>query len=35
MHRAWLNTERLPEKRTQDYQQLVDKWIAATGEFSG
>jgi hypothetical protein len=35
MHRAWLNTERLPEKRTQDYPQLVDKWIAATGEFSG
>ena len=28
MHRAWLNTEGLPEMRTQDYQVLVDKWAA-------
>jgi hypothetical protein len=32
MHRAWLNTEGLPEKRTEDYQPLVDKWIAAVGK---
>ncbi|MEA3041379.1 MAG: hypothetical protein QOC65_868 [Sphingomonadales bacterium] len=35
MHRAWLDTEGLPEKRTDEYQPLVDKWIAATGEFPG
>jgi hypothetical protein len=35
MHRAWLNTEGLPEKRTDEYQALVDKWVEATGEFSG
>ena len=28
LHRAWLNTEGLPEMRTQDYQVLVDKWAA-------
>jgi hypothetical protein len=33
MHRAWLNTEGLPEYRTEQYQALVDKWIAATGKF--
>jgi hypothetical protein len=32
MHRGWLNTEGLPEMRTQDYQKLVDKWIDATGK---
>ena len=35
MHRAWINTEGLPEMRTQDYQKLVDKWVEATGEFPG
>ena len=35
IHRAWLNTEGLPEMRTQDYQKLVDKWVEATGEFPG
>jgi hypothetical protein len=35
MHRAWLNTEGLPEKRTADYQKLVDKWVDATGSFPG
>ena len=35
MHRAWLDTEGLPEKRTDEYQPLVDKWIKATGSFPG
>ena len=35
MHRAWLNTEGLKEIRTDEYQKLVDKWIAATGRFEG
>ena len=35
LHRAWLNTEGLPEKRTDEYQPLVDKWINATGSFPG
>jgi hypothetical protein len=35
MHRAWLNTEGLPEKRTEDHQKLVDKWVEATGSFPG
>ena len=32
LHRAWLNTEGLPEMRTQDYQVLVDKWAAVGRE---
>ena len=32
MHRAWINTEGLPEYRSDDYQLLVDKWVAATGK---
>ena len=32
LHRAWLNTEGLPEHRTDDYQALVDRWIKATGK---
>jgi hypothetical protein len=35
MHRAWLDTSGLPEKRTDEYQPLVDKWIAAAGQFPG
>ena len=35
IHRNWLNTESLPEMRTEDYQKLVDKWVDATGEFPG
>lgn len=35
MHRAWLDTKGLPEKRTEDYPMLVEKWIAETGEFGG
>jgi hypothetical protein len=34
-HRAWLNAEGLPETRTDQYQPLIDKWIAATGSFPG
>lgn len=32
MHRAWLNTEGLPEKKTTDYQPLVDRWVEAVGK---
>jgi hypothetical protein len=32
LHRAWINTEGLPEYRTDQYQPLVDRWIAATGK---
>ncbi len=35
MHRAWLNTEGLPEKMTEEYKPLVDKWVEATGKFPG
>ena len=35
LHRAWLDTNGLPEMRTQDYQKLVDKWVEATGSFPG
>lgn len=35
IHRAWINTEGLPEKRTADYPALVEKWIEATGSFPG
>ena len=34
-HAAWLSTEDLPQKRTEDYQPLVDKWVEATGKFPG
>jgi hypothetical protein len=32
IHRAWLNTEGLPEYRTDTYQKLIDKWVEATGK---
>jgi len=35
IHRAWLNTDGLPETRTEDYQKLVDKWIDEAGGFPG
>jgi len=35
IHRSWLNTEGLPEMRTEDYEKLVDKWVEATGSFPG
>jgi hypothetical protein len=31
MHRAWINTEDLPEHRSDDYEPLVDRWLKATG----
>ena len=35
IHRGWINTGGLPEYRTDEYQKLVDKWVAATGKFPG
>ena len=35
MHRAWTNTEGLPECRTDEHQPLVEKWIEGTGSFPG
>jgi hypothetical protein len=32
IHRAWLNTDGLPEMRTEDYDVLVKKWVDATGK---
>jgi hypothetical protein len=32
MHRAWLNTEGLPEKRSDEYQPLVDRWMSTIGK---
>ena len=32
LHRAWINTEGLPEYRTDDYQPLVDRWVKAVGK---
>ena len=32
IHRLWLNTEGLPETRTDEHQPLVDKWMAAAGK---
>ena len=32
IHRAWLNSEGLPEHKTTDYDVLVNKWIEATGK---
>ena len=29
MHRAWINTEGLPEQSADDYQPLADRWSAA------
>lgn len=31
MHRAWIDTEGLPESRSKDYQPLVDRWMKSTG----
>lgn len=31
IHRAWLNTEGLPEQRSDDYQPLVERWAKAGG----
>ena len=32
LHRAWINTEGLPEYQTSDYKPLVDRWVEATGK---
>ena len=32
LHRAWLNTEGLPEYRTEDHKPVVDRWMAAIGK---
>ena len=32
MHRAWLNTEGLPEYRSDEYKPLVERWIKAVGK---
>ena len=32
MHRAWLDTQGLPEYKTTDYQPLADRWIKAVGK---
>jgi hypothetical protein len=32
MHRAWLNTDGLPEQRSDTYQPLIDRWVKATGK---
>jgi hypothetical protein len=32
MHRDWINTEGLPEYRTDEYKPLTDRWIKAIGK---
>ena len=32
LHRAWLNTEGLPEYRVDEYQPVVDRWLNAVGK---
>lgn len=32
LHRSWLNTEGLPEYRSEDHQPLVDRWMKAVGK---
>jgi hypothetical protein len=31
LHRAWINTEGLPEHRVSDYQPVVDRWVKTVG----
>jgi hypothetical protein len=35
IHEAWIDTSALRRNRTDEHQPLVDKWVAATGEFPG
>jgi hypothetical protein len=35
MNRAWINTEGLPETRTDEYQPLVDRWMKSVGKLPG
>ena len=32
LHRGWLNTQGLPETRTDEHDKLVQKWVQATGK---
>ena len=32
LHRAWINTEGLPEYRTDEYEPLVERWVNAVGK---
>lgn len=32
LHRAWINTEGLPEYRTEDHKPLVARWMNAVGK---
>jgi hypothetical protein len=32
MHRAWVNTENLPEYRVDQYKPVVDRWINTVGK---
>ena len=32
IHRRWLNTEGLPEQRSDEYQPLVDRWTKTVGK---
>ena len=32
IHRAWLNTEGLPEIRTEEHKGLVDRWMKSVGK---
>ena len=32
MHRAWIDTEGLPETRCEEYQPLTDRWIKNVGK---
>jgi hypothetical protein len=35
IHEAWIDTSGLKRVRTDENEKLVDKWIKATGKFSG
>jgi hypothetical protein len=32
MHRAWLDTEGLPEMRSEDYKPLAERWMKSVGK---
>jgi hypothetical protein len=32
MHRDWINTEGLPETRSDEYKPLVERWVNAVGQ---
>ena len=35
MHRAWINTEGLPEYRVDEFQPVVDRWMEKVGKLPG